>query len=363
MKILQIINSLRSGGAEKLMVDACIKYRAQNIDVDILLLDGTETPFHRTLKEHNDINIITLGGGRNIYNPLNIIKLKSIIKGYDIIHVHLFPASYWVAFSNILPFNQKPIIFTEHNSTNRRRGNPLFKELDRLVYNQFRNVVTISEAVDFNLKNYFGKNINEKVVKIYNGIDLINIETAKPYTKEELGYDDSDILLIQVSSFTPQKDQKTLIKSMNLLPPVYKLLLVGDGPLKDECIEFCKELKVLERVKFLGIRNDVPRLIKSSDLVVLSSHYEGLSLSCIEGMACGKPFLASDSPGLGDIVKNYGLTFETKNSTELSSKILSLMSDKALYNKTVDLCLKRAKKFDINLMVKNYINLFEEIIQ
>tara|TARA_R110001592_G_scaffold202448_1_gene451949 strand:- start:1872 stop:2957 length:1086 start_codon:yes stop_codon:yes gene_type:complete len=361
MKILQVINSLRSGGAEKLIVDACIKYREQGLEVDLLLLDSTETPFYKTLKAYNEVKIIALGGYKNIYNPLNIFKLKTYLNKYDVIHVHLFPASYWVAFSKLITYKKQKVVFTEHNSTNRRRNNPLFKVLDTLVYKQFNKVVTISEAVDQNLKKHLGTHINKKIVKIYNGIDLLAIENAKPYNREELGFIDSDKLLLQVSSFTPQKDQKTVIRALPLLPSNYKLLLVGTGKLQDECLNLCKKINVQERVKFLGIRNDVPRLLKTVDVVILSSHFEGLSLSCIEGMASGKPFIATDALGLGEVVKGAGIIFEKNNDRQLSKIIEKLINDLEYKNKIVSHCQERAKNFDINNMVSRYIEMYESL--
>ena len=84
---------------------------------------------------------------------------------------------------------------------------------------------------------------------------------------------------------------------MQLLPLEVKLVLAGEGVLKKKCQDLVETLKLKERVVFLGLRMDIPQLLKTADVVVLSSKYEGLSLSSIEGLAAGKPFVASDVPG------------------------------------------------------------------
>ncbi len=360
MKILQVINSLGAGGAEKLVVDMSAAFSKRGLKVTVLLLDGTPTSLLKKLKAHSNIEIISLEKGKSIYNPLFVFKIKKIIKEFDMVHVHLFPSSYWVAFARCISFNKPNIIFTEHNTTNRRRDKPLFKYIDRWVYKQYQRIVTISDAVDTSLKHYLGTGFDHSI-KIYNGIHLETFTNAKPYLKSELGFSTNDKLLIQVSSFTAQKDQKTLIKAISTLPTNYNLLLVGHGPLIEDAKLLVKQLNLEQRVQFLGIREDVPSLLKSVDVVVLASHYEGLSLSCIEGMASGKPFIASNTPGLGDIVADAGLVFEDKNHKALAEQIVLIIENIELRKEIIKTCQSKASKFDINLMFNSYLKIYNNL--
>ncbi|WP_010522227.1 glycosyltransferase [Aquimarina agarivorans] len=360
MKLLQVINSLGAGGAEKLVVDTALLYSEKGIDVDILLLNGENTPLCQQIKAHGSIKVLSLKG--NIYSPLKIFSIRTIFKNYDIIHAHLFPVSYWVAFANMLSFKKKPIIFTEHNTTNRRRSIFIFKMIDRVIYKQFEKVVTISDAVDKNLKLHLGlKKKTNRVQKIHNGIHLNQIQNAIPYSKEELNFKKTDQLVIQVASFTAQKDQKTLIKAIAVLPENIKLILVGTGPLIDQYKTLVNDKKLEAKVYFYGVRKDVPRLLKSVDIVVLSSHYEGLSLSSIEGLASGKPFIASNTPGLGEIVKDSGIIFEDNDHNALANAISKLLNNKLYGEQIVNQCIKKAQYYDINLMVSSYIELFKNL--
>src|SRR5690606_34331761 len=126
----------------------------QGFDVTVLLLDGTETVLYKQLKEHHHIDIICLEKGKSVYNPLNVFKIQNIIKEFDIVHVHLFPSSYWVALAQFMTFHKPYLIFTEHNTTNRRREIKLFKYIDKWVYRRYDGIVTISDAVDTSLKYY-----------------------------------------------------------------------------------------------------------------------------------------------------------------------------------------------------------------
>lgn len=361
MKILHFINSLTAGGAERLLVDLVLLMNKKGLQVDVLMIKGGESPFVEKLTASNEIKVMHLTENGNVYNPLHLFKLKKYFEEYDLVHVHLFPSLYWSGITRF--FNGKKkyhLVFTEHNTTNRRRDIFLFKFLDKFIYKQFDKIISISNAVDEALRLHLGKKYNH-IEKIYNGIDLIEIEEAKSYSKKEIGNEEDDLLIMQVSSFTPQKDQLTLIESLQFLPEQFKLLLVGDGPLRSEHETSVEELGLTNRVSFLGIRKDVPRLLKTVDFVVLSSLFEGLSLASVEGLASGKPFISSNVPGLTEVVENAGLMFTAKNSQELASQIQTLNESPEFKEQIVNQCKERAKIYDIRFMADNYIALYKNL--
>lgn len=92
--------------------------------------------------------------------------------------------------------------------------------------------------------------------------------------------------------------------------------------------------------------------------MVLSTHYEGLSLASIEGLASGKPFVASDVPGLSEIVIGAGVLFQSQNERALAVEINRLIDDKDYRNSVINQCMNRAKEYDIELMVEKHLNLY-----
>ena len=359
MKVLQIINSLSTGGAEKLVVDSTPLYQKEGITVDVLTLKNTKTDFWKLLANVSNGKIRGLTSG-SIYNPLLIFRIIPYLKKYDIIHAHLFPVLYWVVIAKYISFSNVKIIYTEHNTDNKRRHNPLLKILDKKIYNFLHQIVSISAEVELNLKKHLCIGQSNKFSQIGNGVNLSVFKKAIAYSKSDFFTNDS-FILIQISSFRQQKDQATLIKSLEYLPENIKLLLVGDGPLKSQNSDLVKTLGLEQRVKFLGLRSDIPQLLQTADVAVLSSNYEGLSLSSIEGMAC-KPFVASDVPGLTEVVFNYGLLFEKGNAVQLSEKIYSLYSDNSFYKTIASQCLLRACQFDIKSMIKSYLVIYKKLI-
>jgi len=361
MKILHVINSLAIGGAEKLLLDTLPLYHQKGISVDLLILNGSETPFLKKLREKQICKIYSLGTG-SVYNPLLIFKMIPYLRQYDLVHVHLFPAQYWVVFAKLLSFSKVKLVFTEHCTHNRRMESKLFRLVDRFVYPYYSKVVCITDEVQTILQ----KHLNTKESKfpvIHNGVDLDSIIATQSYGSDFFdSWSGSDTkLLLQVAGFREQKDQPTVIRAMTLLPAHVHLLLVGDGVTKPSCEALVSSLELQNRVHFLGLRMDVSALLKTVDVVILSSYFEGLSLSSIEGMAAGKPFVASNVPGLSDVVGGAGILFGQGNAAQLAEIVISLLTDSFYANTVADMCMQRALQYDIKIMVETHIALYEDL--
>lgn len=358
MKVAHIINSLGTGGAEKLIVDSVPVYQDKGINIDVICLSKAKTPFFLELESRTQLPIKGLAS-TSTYNPLLIFKIIPYLKEYDIIHLHLFPTLYWVVLAKWISFSKVTLIYTEHNTSNRRRSVLVFKILDKFIYNKLNAIVCITHGVKRNLLNHIKSLKSIKVIN--NGIDTEKFFNAKGL-KDYQFFEEDDFKIIQVSSFRKQKDQATLIRSLTLLPQKVKLLLVGDGPLIEESKKLVQTLNLTNRVLFLGNRYDVPELINYSDVTVLSSHWEGFGLAIVEGMAAKKPVIATNIDGIKEIVEGYGLLFNQGDDKELACLINKLKEDYEFYNLIAEKCFYRAKEFDINKMVSEYIELYDSVL-
>lgn len=349
MRILHVITSLRTGGAEKLMVDLLPRLRGLGLEVDLCVFDGVKTPFYQEL-EAKGVKIIALRQGGSVYDPRNIMALVSLIKKYDVVHTHNTACQMYVAFANILA--KRYIVTTEHSTSNRRRKYPIMKCLDSWMYHQYKTIVTVSDIAGLNIKDYIGDS-TLPTKTISNGIDVNRFRNAAP-CKEILDTYKGCYLSIMVAGFRYEKDHATVIKAFSLLPDDYHLLLVGDGEKRGECEALSERLGLRERIHFLGIRMDVPNLLQTANVVIMSSHREGLSLSNLEGMASGKPFIASDVEGLHEIVWGAGILFPHQDSKALSVRICQCCTDKNYAIEVGANCAARAQKYDIGKMAEQY---------
>ena len=367
MKVLHIINNLGSGGAEKLLEDLIpLMNKMENVEADILLLTDEKNVFYDSLINKGvKVDVVKY---RNMYDIRNIFEIKKhIVDGdYDIVHTHTFPTQYWVALSRMFTENKKvKFITTEHSTHNRRREKFYFRYIDKLIYSQYDSIISITEKTRDNLIDWIDpkhKKVDKHVV-IENGVDIAKIKAALPYKKNELinGITKNTKLICMVGRFTEAKDQPTLIRAVSKLSRDIHLVLVGEGPLMGDNKKLAEELGISDRVHFLGFRQDIPRILKTVDIVVLSSHWEGLSLASIEGLASGKPFIASKVPGLEEIVEGHGVLFEKGNYNQLCEIITSLLNDSKIYNETAKSCVQQSKKYELKNTVISLWKLYKKI--
>lgn len=356
MRILEVITSLRTGGAERLLSDLVPRLNDSDHKTDILVFDGTKTPFMEKLKGKG-VSIYSLNNGTNVYNPRNIFSLSSYLKRYDIVHAHNAACQMYAAIACKFIKKNVFLVTTEHSTDNRRRHIWWFKPIDRWMYHQYDEIVAISDEASRILSEYLGGNI--KINTIPNGIDTDKFLYAIPYP-ECRGCD--DVIISMVASFRPQKDQDTLIRSLKYLPNKFKLWLVGDGVRRQDCERLAQSEGVIDRLKFWGIRTDVPNILKTSDIVVLSSNCEGFGLAAVEGMAAGKPVVASDVPGLAQVVEGAGVLFEKKNYKQLAEIILHLTSDEIYRQSVIDKCIERAKEYSIDITASSYLKVYDTLL-
>lgn len=352
MKVLRIINSLNIGGAER-SIETNVPIHIKNgIDMDVLLLNGKKTPFLENLLKKG-VKVYVTAHNMSIYNPLQVFKIIPYLRKYDIVHVHLFPCQYWVAIAKIISLSKVKLVVTEHSTSNKRRKKWYFRYIDKFFYKPYKKIISISDATTYNLKKHIGNNFD--IVTINNGVDLYPIHYPnRNLTHSDVFVKDNSFIISQIASLRYPKDQDTVIRALASLPKNFELLLIGDGVRKEELKRIVDELQVNERVHFLGNRTDIPDIIYMSDIIVMSSHYEGFGRAAIEGMAGGRPLIASDVAGLNDIVRGAGLLFKVGDYETLAEYILELSNNKELYKKIAHKCSERAEEYDVKKMIEGY---------
>lgn len=352
MRILHVITSLHIGGAERFMTILLPRLRDLGNEVELLVFDGTRTAFTDSL-EKSGITIHSLGS-KNVYSPVNILKLRKFINKFDVIHTHNTACQLFVPFARILAHAVNlMLVTTEHSTSNRRRGKKWFKPVDRWMYSRYERVICIGETTEKNLRYYLGENLRSLV--IYNGIEI-------PCYKVPTSHIDGEMIVSMVAAFRVGKDQDSLVRAMTLLPERFKLRLIGDGERRAEVEKLVEDLNLQERVSFLGNRSDVPQLLQQSHINVLSSHWEGFGLSAVEGMALGIPTIVSNVSGLKEIVGGYGILFPDNDHQALAREIESLVSDRDKYEVIAKKCRQRAVQFDIADTARRYNEVYKSVI-
>ncbi|MEM3503920.1 MAG: glycosyltransferase, partial [Nitrososphaeria archaeon] len=291
-----------------------------------------------------------------------VSEIIALLREYkpDIVHTHRYALSY-VLMS--LPFSGVSVcIHTVHNVAYKEVGK-IWRMLFWFAFNVFGVIpVSISESVASTVKSLYGKNLYTPV--IYNGA-----KTQRFIEVDRLDTTKNNIVILNVARFEEQKNHKLLIEAFALLAqsfPNVELWLVGDGPLKPQIEIMVKDKNLTEKVKFLGIRSDIPGILACSDIFVLASSYEGFGLSVIEAMASKKPVVATNLPAIQEVVVNgeTGILVPPSNSKMLAEAILQLVRDKESREEMGRKGQLRATTlFDISKTVQNYEALYMKLFK
>jgi len=363
INVLQVINSLHAGGAEVLLKNFTLqakehnkKYNGLNIEIAILY---SEDIFEEDI-EKAGVSIWKLGLNFK-YDLRGVMKLISLIKRgkYNIVHVHLFPANFFISFASLfLPKNIK-FIFSEHNIYNRRRSFKIFKILDTFIYSRYYKIICVSKQVQGALIEWL-PNLKRKSVVITNGVPVPDLSNWSPIKK----YD-----VLFVGRLTKAKGVDILLKAIKIIKEKYqkeiKAVIVGEGYLEEELKGLVMELGIEKEVEFLGVRRDIEKLMKSTKLFVLPSRWEGLPLTILEAMSSGPGIIATKVGGIAEVIEHEkeGILISPEDPMALARVIAELLKDRELRVKLgINAYQKVKEKYSIEVYTQNILEFYKSLI-
>ena len=347
--ILHISRTMDIGGAERIVYQLSSDLKDEFDSVHVASTGGIweSNLAAKGIQHHKIIDI-------DSKNPLTVLKLlysiRQIIKNNEItiVHTHHRMAAFYI---RLLKFVCPKLthVYTAHN---------VFK--DKLPLYRFAlgnaKSVAVGEAVNKNLKEDVG--ITDSKV-IYNGVILKKTDNQ---VDDIVGYDGTKLGCI--ARLSEQKGLIYLIEAMPLLTVKnIRLFIVGDGELRNELENKVKELDLQDSVIFLGCRKDIVECINSFDFCVLPSVFEGFGLVAIEAFMNSKTLVATDIPGLNEVVTNKnGVLVPAKDSAALASAIDKLATDATLRQELASQAKKDYEnKFSYPLFLENYRELYREL--
>lgn len=293
------------------------------------------------------------------------IALKKIIMAEKIGLIHAHTRVTAVSAAIVSYATGIPYVTTCHGFFKRRLG--------RLLCGSWGNkVVAISEAVKQHLRNDFGIP-EEKIALIYTGVetgrflkDLTKEEKAE--ARREFALENASVIVGAIGRLSPVKGQEVLLKAVDSIIkdfPKAGILLVGDGPDKQHLKELVSELGIEKNVVFAKSVDDTKEALSIMDVFVLPSIKEGLGLSLIEAMACGRPCVASRVGGIENVIEEgrTGLFFTPGDSEELAAAVKKILNDRSLRDALSKNGREKAlKDFNIDKMAGEMENLYREVI-
>ncbi len=366
-KVLHLMASLNTGGAENLVLDMLTYNNSlpQNKKIDFYLVYSVESEQERVALFNNlfsNDRLYFIKGGKGLKNTLGfILKLRNFLKKHRIeqIHCHNNVDAYWAAVA-IAPIEPAPtIMLTVHglnlnfnyiaNKVKSSKIMPLFFKLfagGRIADSEFLDSMRLTfvsgATKQFYIEQFASRNSNlqkeqdrqlqqifTKGDVITNGILPQKLLSAKPYDNllKTLGINCTEkrpFLMGMVGNFnTNARLQLMICKSLSLLPDKisFRFVFVGKkSPAHpeyyDDCVNYCKENGLGEKVIFAGQRSDVPQILKSLDCYVYGSAADTFGLSVIEAVISGLPVICSDIPALREVLLNGSLGTLVNNTPD-----------------------------------------------
>jgi len=301
MRILQLIDSLDTGGAEKMVSSLSLHLKSQGFGVHIACLrEKGKMPVAEERFQQAGVDIVELKKPDG-FSPRTVAALARYVRKYrfDVVHAHNpLVLHYAVLASRIC---RVPVIITVHGIST------LYMQLwaQKLFWTSCRltdRIVPVCRAVEDAIRQQHSLKSSQLAV-IPNGIEvneLIDIPRRAP---------DGGIVFGTVGRLVSVKDQQNLLRAFAMVVrqnPRCRLEIAGDGELREQLERLAGELAIAGAVRFHGLRSDIPRLLAGFDIFVLSSLSEGLPLTLLEAMAAGLPVICTSVGGMVEVVESAG---------------------------------------------------------
>lgn len=369
--ILHILHKLGCGGMENgtvNLVNFMERKKFANIICSLTPPDGYQ---YRINSERRITYNLNKKDGNDISVPF---KIASIIKKehVDIVHSRGWPTYLEGFLPAKLMCGHVKFIFSYHGK--RIEDVPHIPKR-RLYTERFLSFfVDCIMTLSGQMANEYASMINikrEKIKVIYNGVDIDKFRLTNAESnslRKELNIEKDDYVIGFVGRVDPVKDIQTLINAVSIAKTHIqniKLIIVGDGNERAKLQESVNRKKMENNVIFTGQRDDIPDCLSIMNLYVQPSLYEGMSNTIIEAMANGKVVVATEVGGTPELIEHEvdGLLFHPGSSEELAKYIIDLyknpekaciLSDRA--------CKKVKKQFSMSSMIKNYENLYMNLL-
>jgi len=305
-------------------------------------------------------------------------RARHLLCSMDITHVHHPFVSGSLAMRYCSPRNI-PIVFTNHTRYDLMTqayvpllpesiGDAALKAYLSPFYRSCDLVIVPSMSMRNILIEHFG--LATPIEVIPNGLDLAPYrEIIQPIDRSEFGFTSNDVISVYVGRLSPEKNLPLLLRAFYGVAMTYdhvRLLLVGDGPERENLENLIKQLNIGNKVFFTGMveYKEIPAYLAASDIFVTPSSSETFGLSTIEGMAAGLPVLGMDAPGSQDIIEN-GVTglITSDDLAVFTAKLVLLSTNHELRREMGKQALIASEKYDIettaSTLLQHYRNLVD----
>lgn len=368
MKVAYLLGSLNRGGTETLLLD--IMANAGSAPFSIIGIYRKEGELSHAFKS-TGVRMIKISPGSLWLLWLYIWRLHKLFRQekIEIVHAHQrIDAIYAGLACWGLPTK---VVQTLHGYDFYSRLSFQFLIKTSLKWAHLNLFVSKTQQQYFE-KKYDTINSNYQV--LYNGIDFKKLFSAPIINlHQELKLKKNGLLLGSVGNFVPDRDPIIICRFLKILFQRninFTFLFIGkkdeENPqIYDDCIIFCQENNLLEKIKFLGTRNDVPSILPQLDAFLYSTINDTFGIAVIEAIAAGIPVFVNDWKVMVETTENgkFATLYETKNENDLFNKFESYLSNKKnIMELAKQNALKVQEKYNIHKHLERLYEIYKSMI-
>ena len=319
---------------------------------------------------------------RNPLDPQNFIvavpKIREIIArgNYDLVHVHTPVAAFVTRYAiSRIKSSQKPkVVYTAHGFHFHSQGNPVtnkaFLTLEKMAGAWTDYLIVINREDEAAAKKYRLLPGNRIFYTPGIGLDLQEYDPERVSQAEiaaihqELSITAENPLLLTVAEFTPNKRHRDqLLALKKLARPEVHLAFAGDGTIRPELEQLTAELELQQQVHFLGFRQDIPALICSSTVVLLTSAREGLPRSIMEAFCAATPVIGTKIRGIQDLLADdCGLLVDVGDIDALATAIATMLDNPQEATRMGENGRRKIINYDVNAIIEKYADIYRQAL-
>ena len=348
-----VLPSFDIGGTEHMVASLVGGIDYTRFEVLVISLAGPRNNHIQRMMEESGAELFYGGKGEiSSWKIFYRIYHRLVSFQPDLIHSNMY------AYAFVVPYlltHRILLLHTVHNKPE-REFKKKYQFLISLLY-QWRKAVpvAISHIVERELRIQYPS--LTVVERIYNPVD------TEKYLVKRKRTEDTDITFVHVARMMRQKNQALLLEAFaeaRKRIPGLRLVMVGDGELRDSLHTRAEKTDLRGSVIFTGNVSNVKPYLEDGDVFVLSSDYEGLPLSILEAMAAGLPILSTEVGGIGDIVTDNGYLTPPGDVMGLAERMIFLAEYGKMRLQMGERSARNAKQYDSAVCICQYEHLYEK---
>ncbi|MCZ8197283.1 MAG: glycosyltransferase [Flavobacterium sp.] len=349
MKIIQLVDSLEVGGAERMAVNYA-NILAKKIEISSLVVTRKEGDLKKQLEKNVDYLFLNK---KNVFDFKALMLLRNYVKKNKIDWIHAHSSSFFLAVLLKLVCQNIKIIWHDHNGNRLKSKSNIYLIIFSVFFNK---VITVSEE----LKQWSKKKLMTKDVVFFPNFIFDSNSANKTLLK---GIDGKRIICI--ANLRNPKNHFFLLKSFfesKIYRQDWTLHFVGkmhDDEYSNQLLDFVKINNLQQNVFFYNICQDVLNVLKQSEIAVIASYYEGLPVSLIEYAASKKAVISTKVGQIPNIITHQenGLLIDVNDELQFKSALLTLSNDLDLRQKLGNNLFKTYNQlFSATTTIEKYIN-------